>query len=165
MSLKKKLIIFFVFFLTISTTTKVFAAELNLPNTLINPDKYLFFGVKRLVEKVMIFTKLSKDSKTEYYKDLTLKRMAELKYVVENKLLGEVEQSSQRLSYQIGILSDYLNANKTELTKRKQTISDLLFSYKSVLENLRDKYPANSSYWMLVQHSMNSIDLNLEKLK
>lgn len=164
-SIKRVLAIFFALFLIIASQTKVFAADLNLPETVINPDKYLFFSIKRLIEKGTIFTKFSKVSKAEYYRELTLRRMAELKYVVENNLVGEIQHSTERLSYQIGIISDYINTNKTELVKEKKPISDLLLSYKDLLSNLRDKYPANSSFWMLVQHSINSIDLNLEKLR
>lgn len=162
---KKALIIFFAFFLVFFSHNNVLATELNLPKTTINPDRYLLFNLKRLIEKGELFTKFSKESKTDYYKDLTLRRMAELKYVVENKLLGEVEKSTQRLSYQVGILSDYINMNRLELAQNIPTITGLLINYKNILDNLRDKYPANSSYWMLVQHSINSIDLNLEKLK
>lgn len=157
--------IFFVLFFTAVMSTEVLAAEIKLPTTSINPDKYLFFSIKRLIEKATLLTKLNKESKVTYYKGLTLTRMAELKYVVENNLLGEVERSTQRLSYQVGILSDYITVDNKELSNKKQDIKNLLIGFKKPLENLRDKYPANSSYWMLVQHSINSIDLNLEKLK
>lgn len=144
--------------------TRTFAAELNLPNTKVNPDKHLLYSVKRLMEKAVEITKLDKDSKADYYKDLTLNRLAELKYVVENKLLSEVEQSTQRISFQTGILSDYVSRDN-ELAKKREEIRNLLLSSKDLIVPLRDKYPANSSYWMLVQHNINSIDLNLEKLK
>lgn len=149
----------------ILTQNKILALELGLPNTAINPDKYLFYSVKRLIEKGIILTKFSKNSKVDYFRDLTLKRLAELKFLVEKDLKNEIERSSQRLSYQIGILSDYININEKELSEKKKVTSDLLVSFKGLLENLRDKYPANSSYWMLIQHNINSIDLNLEKLK
>lgn len=162
---KKLFTLFFVFFLVFFTQNRVLAAEFYLPDTTINPDKYLFFSIKRLIEKAVVFTKFSKNSKMDYYKDLTLRRMAELKYVVEKKLIGEVETSTQRLSYQVGVLSDYLSSNKKDLAEKRQTVRDLFLNYNRILENLRDEYPANSSYWMLVQHSINSIDINLEKLK
>lgn len=162
---KKFFVPFFVFFLLFFTQNKVLAADFYLPGTIINPDKYLFFSIKRLIEKATVFTKFSKISKANYYTDLTLKRMAELKFVVERKFIGEVETSTQRLSYQVGTLSDYLNSNRTELAEKRQSVNELLQNYKGILGSLRDKYPANSSYWMLVQHSINSIDINLEKLK
>jgi len=154
------LLVFFLFF----TQTAVLAVDINLPNVVITPDKYLFFSIKRLFEKGLTFTQLSNDSKADYFRGLTLKRASELKFVVEDKLLGEVERASQRFNYEIGTLSDYIAANK-DLAKKKAATRDLFISYKSFLESLRDKYPANSSYWMLIQHSINSIDINLEKLK
>lgn len=162
---KRLWIIFFILFLIITQAKVVAATDLKLPNTIINPDKYMFYSVKRLVEKTILFTKLTKDSKADYYRELSLKRMAELKYVVENNLLGEIERGSQRLSYQVGVFSDYINTNKDELGKEKLATVDLFLGYKSLLSELRDKYPANSSFWMLIQHSINSIDLNMEKLK
>lgn len=162
---KKLLAIFFAFFLVSLVSTKVLAAtDLNLPNTLINPDKYLFYSIKRAIEKGILFIKFSKDSKVNYYTDLMSKRLAELKYVVENELGSEVEKSTQRLSYQVGILSDYIAANKELEQKAKPTV-DLLTKYKQLLQELRDYYPANSPFRMLVQHTINSIDLNIEKLK
>lgn len=164
--MKKGVAVFFVTFLIILSMTKVSAIEdINLPNITINPNNYLFYSIKRLTEKTITFIKFSQDSKADYYRDLTLKRLAELKYVVNQNLLGEIEKSSQRLSYEVGTLSDYVIRNKEELAGKKKAISDLLTNSKSLLATLRDKYPANSSYWMLIQHSINSIDLNLEKLK
>lgn len=151
-------------FLISAIQAKVIAAELSLPSISITPDKHLYYSVKRLVEKGTLLIKFSKTSKADYYRDLTLKRLAELKYVVENKLLSEVQQSTQRFSYQTGILSDYISTNK-ELLKREQDTQDFLVRSKDLLGGLRDKYTSNSSFWMLVQHSINSIDLNLEKLK
>lgn len=145
--------------------TNVLAAELNLPNLLVTPNNYIFYSLIRLTEKGLIFTKISKESKVDYFKELTLKRLAELKYVVDNKLLGEIQQSSQRLSYQIGILSDYINTNQSQLSKQKLDTKNLLNNYQELLGNLRDQYPANSSYWMLIQHDINSLNINLEKLK
>lgn len=164
---KRKIIssIFLVLFLIILTQTMVSAAELTLPKITINPNNYLLYSMKRLFEKNIVFTKLSKDSKINYYKDLTLTRMAELKNVVDQNLLSEVEQSTQRLSYQVGTLSDFISTNKTDLSKKGQEITDLLNSLKDPLATLRDKYPSNSAYWLLIQHSINSIDINLQKLK
>lgn len=164
-SYKQVLILFFVILIAFFSPINALAAELNLPKTTINPDSYLLFNLKRLIEKGELFIKFSKESKMNFYKDLTLSRLSELKYVIENKLLGEVEKSTQRLSYQIGVLSDYTNINRTELSKAIPGTKELLTNYKIILANLRDQYPANSSYWLLVQHTINSIDLNLEKLK
>lgn len=144
--------------------TKVYATDLNLPHILIAPNNYLFYSFVRLSEKALIFTKISKGAKVDYFNELIRKRLAELQYVVDNKYLGEVQQASQRLSYQIGILSDYININQSQLFKQKLEAKDSLNSYNGFLATLRDKYPANSSYWMLIQHDINSIEINSRKL-
>lgn len=166
---QKILIIFVLFFWSILTSSNVFAHEghdhTTLPETYVNPDKYLFYSVKRLIEKGTVYTKFSKESKADYYMDLTLIRLAELKYVIGKDIVSDIEHSSERLSYQVGILSDYIVANKTDLESKKVSVIARFNRYKELLVPLRDKYPANSSYWMLVQHDINSIDINLEKLK
>lgn len=162
---RKILVIFFVFFLIFLTQTKVLAAEFTIPNTLINPNNYLIYSMKRLFEKTLLYTKLTKDSKANYYRDLAVTRIAELNAVVNQNLLSEVQQSTQRLSYEIGTLSDFVSANEKDLSKKKQGIIEFLSSLKGPLATLRDKYPANSAYWLLIQDNINSIDLNLEKLK
>ena len=164
--IKRAFVLFLVFFFIFFPDTKVLAVEVNLPNISITPNNYLLYSIKRVSEKVFLFTKISNEAKINYYKELTLKRLAELKYVVENKLIGEIQYSSQRLSYEVGTLSDFISVNKTKLTKNEaQNVKELLTSFNSLLVSLRDKYPANSSYWMLIQHDINSIDINLEKLK
>ena len=156
--------VFFVLFLMF-LQIKVFAADFSLPKVTIGPDKYLLFSVERLMENIVGFTKFTKQSKVDYYKELTLKRIAELKYVVDNKLLSEVERSSQRVSFEVGTLSDYISANKSELLKQSSEITNFLTGFQDLFANLRDKYPANSAYWLLIQHDINSININLQKLK
>lgn len=160
---KNLIAIFFVLFLLLNTT-ELYAAELDLPKNIITPDKYLLFSIKRLFEKGMIFIKFGNDSKADYYKDLTLERAGELEYVVENKFLGEIERASQRFAYQTGTLADFISQNKID-DQKNASIKDLFAKYKSFLANLRDKYPANSSYWLLIQQDIDSIDLNLAKMK
>ena len=104
-------------------------------------------------------------SLNQYYRDLILTRLTELKVVSDQKLLNDVEQSSQRVSYQVGTLSDYLLANRQDLGNEIPKIIELLTEAKILVTGMRDKFPSNTSFNMLIQHSINSIDLNLEKLK
>jgi hypothetical protein len=163
MSFKKLIvgILFVIFFLN----SEVMAANQSSGNILVTPDKKLPFSIKRLFEKGIEFTKFSKQSKYEYYKNLTNERFIELDYVIKNKLLSEIQNSSQRLSSQVGKMSDLLQTKNSELAKQKEEAGKTLLGYKQPLQTLRDYFPANSSYWMLVQHTLNTIDLNLEKLK
>jgi len=90
-------------------------------------------------------------------------RLSELDYVVNNKVLSEVQTSSERFAYQAGILTQELikQNNSDEKTKLVKEFE----KYGNFLANLRDKYPANSSFWMLVQHDINTLSILSEHLK
>lgn len=148
--------------LIIYTTLPVYAEQItNLPSVKITPDSF-YYPLKRLAEKIQVNFHLNPESKVDFYKDLVQTRLAELKYVVDKDYLDQVERSTQRVSYQVGVLTDYVAGKK--LNNKKQSLVDLYKEDKIILEKLRDKYPANSSFWMLVQHVINSIDINLQKL-
>lgn len=138
-----------------------YANQSNLPAVKITPDSF-YYPFKRFSEKIIVNFYIDADSKTEYYKDLAQKRMAELKYVVDKDYLDQVEKSTQRVTYQVGVLTDHVAGKK--LNNKKENLANLYKEDKIILEKLRDKYPANSSFWMLVQHVINSIDINLQKL-
>lgn len=129
-------------------------------NELINPGSF-YYSFKRLWEKGIEKLQFSKQSKINFHQSQLQTRLAELKYVVENRLLSEVQTSSERFAYQAGILTEELvreNKNKEKTVKEFQLI-------QKFLEKLRDKYPANTSFWMLVQHDINSLSILSERLK
>lgn len=161
---KKVLVIFFVFFLIFFPKLS-FAKEINLPQVSITPDNYLSYSFKRIFEKTILFTKFNNQAKEQYFRELSAVRLSELKNAVDKKYLSDIQQSSERFSAQIGVLTDLVVSNKGELGKDVPAIKELFTNYKIILANLRDKYPANSSFWMLIQHSINSVDLNLAKFK
>ena len=53
---------------------------------------------------------------------------------------------------------------KKKIDEKKKLIK-IFEKYSKLLANLRDKYPANSSFWMLVQHDINSLSILSERLK
>lgn len=132
-----------------------------LPNIVIQPGMFIY-PLMRLEEKFLEKFQFNSGAKEKYYQDLVQKRLAELKFVIDNNYLDEVEKSSQRVSYQVGILTDYIVREK--LDSNKSTVIDLYNKDKLILEKLRDKYHSNSSFWLLVQHIINSLDINLQKL-
>ena len=154
------LLITILIFLTHAPLTNA-QQNIDLPQITIYPGM-TYYPVKRLGEKIFEKFQFTSESKEKYYEELVKKRMAELKYVVDKDLLDQIEKSSQRLSYQIGILTDYVTSQKMDNKKGK--IIEMYNQYKILLEQLRDQYPANTSFWMLVQHVINSIDINLQKL-
>lgn len=133
---------------------------LNVKNEIINPGSF-YYSFKRLWEKGLEKLQFSEQSKINFYESQLKTRLAELNYVVDNKLLSEVQTSSERFAYQAGILTQALvkaNKNKEKALKEFE-------QYSKFLEKLRDKYPANSSFWMLVQHDINTLHILSEHLK
>lgn len=141
-----------------------YAAEfekLNLPTQPINPGDFYYSSV-RLWEKIMEKFQFNNDTKFKYSNSLIDKRMSELGYVVKNRRLDEVQRSTQRLAYQVGTLTDFLI--KQEDKQMKEQIKTKINSFFPALSELRDNFPANSSFWMLVQHDINSLKEYSEKL-
>lgn len=135
--------------------------KLSLPDPRIHPGT-IYYPVKRLFEKFVTSLKLTSQSKINYSEFLLKLRLSELEYVVDNKLLGEVETSSQRVSYQASVLSDLAKDSQEDKKKR---IKQELKTFATYLNDLRDKYPANSSFWLLIQHSINSLNSYSENLR
>lgn len=156
-----KIILFIVILVSLTNLPLVYGQqETNLPSISIQPGM-TYYPIKRLFEKLIEKLQFTNETKEKYYKDLVQKRLAELKYVVDKDYLDQVEKSTQRVSYQVGILTDYVIGKN--LNNKKQSLANLYKEDKIILEKLRDKYSANSSYWMLVQHVINSIDINQKK--
>lgn len=134
----------------------------DIKNEFINPGSF-YFSFKRLWEKGLERLQFNTQSKINFYFSQFQVRIAELNYVVENKFLSEVQQSSERLAYQAGMLTDLLiEQNNNE---EKQKYIKEFEKYKQSLEKLRDVYPANTSFWMLIQHDINTLEILSEKLK
>lgn len=160
-----KKIIFFIFVIFLSICPLVInAAEktITFKNEVINPGSF-YYSFKRLWEKGIEKLQFSRESKITFYQSQLKTKLAELNFVVENKLLSEVQQSSERFSYQAGILTNELV--KQSKAEDKEKFIREFEQYGKFLDRLRDIYPANSAYWMLIQHDINSLKILSERLK
>lgn len=157
----KKLFILILLFIIVQPTYADEFGKLNLPAQTINPGDF-YYPFVRLWEKIAERFQFSSDAKFKYSNSLIDKRMLELAYVVKNKRLGEIQHSSERLAFQVGTLTDDLikDGNKEQINQLKKKIG----SYFQALSQLRDYFPANSSYWMLVQHDINYLKIYSDKL-
>jgi len=127
----------------------------------INPGSTLY-PVKRGWEKLREMMNFSVEDKMNYQRSLLKIRLSELSYVVDKKLLNEFQTSSERFAYQAGILTNILVEQKKQ--EDKETIKKEFISYSKILDQLRDNHPANTSYWMLIQHDINTLKILSEKL-
>ena len=105
----------------------------------------------------------SKQAKINFYQSLLKTKLSELNYVVEKKFLSEVQSASERFAYQAGILTEELiRQNKSA---DKENVIKEFERFSPFLDTLRDKYEANSSYWMLIQHDINTLGILSAQLK
>jgi len=133
--------------------------KLTEQKTLPNSPSYSF---KRIKEKGLMIIKITSKSKYDYSKLLLEKRLSELVSLVDIKDPNLITGSSQRFSYQAGILAD-LNT-KLKLSQ-KESIKVTFDAYKKILSELRDNYPANSAYWLLIQQNIDTLNILFDKMK
>lgn len=126
----------------------------------INPDSF-FYQIDRGLEKIFFKFQFSNDSKINYQKALLEERFSELDYIARNKKLGQFETSSQRFAAQAGTLVEHITVNYLDKDKIRKTLN----KYKEYLPKLRDLYQANSSFWLLIQQDIDSLNLYIDKLK
>lgn len=161
-SIYKKVLVYLCLFVFVLSGSVYANEQLNLPDTKINPGSF-YYPVKRLWEKGQEKLQFGRQAKINLYGSLLKTRLAELNYVVEKKLLSQVQGSSERFAYYAGILTEEIvkqnkDADKKNLIKEFENFSPFL-------ESLRDKYEANSSFWMLVQHDINTLRILSDQLK
>jgi len=135
--------------------------QLELPKISVNPGSF-YYPFKRLAEKAGERLNFSEEQKISYYSSLLKKRLSELDFVTSNKVLSQIQGSSERFSFQAGVLTEIVEKKKID---EKKKLIKIFEKYSKLLANLRDKYPANSSFWMLVQHDINSLSILSERLK
>jgi hypothetical protein len=134
--------------------------SINIQKEKINPDS-AYYPLKRVLEKGIGAIQLTPQSKINFYDSLLKVRLSELNYVVENKILSYIQTSSERFQYQAGTLTNEINKQN----KDKQKIINEYQEMKKNLEPLRDKFPANSSYWLLIQNDINTLSILISNLK
>ncbi len=161
---RKIFIAFLLFFITFFQPLIIYAVDesSNIKSEAINPGSF-YYSFKRLWEKGREKLQFSIQSKITFHESLLKKRLSELNYVVENKFLSEVQTSSERFAFEAGTLTDEL-AIENKVNEKEALIKEFE-QYGKFLPSLRDKYPANSSFWMLVQHDINTLSILSARLK
>lgn len=157
-------VLFFSFLIFLCSTTQIFAKtpeEYNLTEqkTLPSTPSYSF---KRVKEKGLMMIKVRSKSKFEYSELLLEKRLSELVSLVDVREPSLITGSSQRFSYQAGILAEL---NSKLKSSQKDNIKVRFDDYKKILSELRDNYPANSAYWLLIQQNIDTINILFDKMK
>lgn len=157
------LLFLFTFLAALINLKPIFAAEqTNLSKPFITPGSF-YFPVKRTVERAFLYLHLDPKSKFNYSLILLQERMKELNYVAENQVLSQLETTSNRFYTQAGDTVGIISANRLKVNK--ETVSNTFKDYQRLLEKLRDKYPYNSSYWLLLQQDREYLEIYVKEIK
>lgn len=132
---------------------------LPVQNTLPGNSKYPF---KRLKERIKYLLTFSQKEKFSYRQILLEKRVSEFVSLVENKNQSDLANSSQRLTYQAGILAESVVKGSKE---DKELVLTLFAKYKPILDKMRDHFPANSSFWLYSQQDIDTLNILEAKLE
>ncbi|MCS7092234.1 MAG: DUF5667 domain-containing protein [Patescibacteria group bacterium] len=122
----------------------------------INPDSRLLYKYKRLKEKLYTayLAKFRKEKLSQNYIELINRRFRELKYVVDKDKIDLLETVTSRYNSQIGEVTN-INTNQETNINALQAILEI---QQEILPTLRDKYPANSAQWLLLQQTLDTIN-------
>ena len=121
----------------------------------VNPPDGLSYLFKRIGEKISMFLAFSNKSKISSYKKLVTIRLAELKFVIENKQMGYFEKSTQRYFTTAGQLTELLTS--TNIESEFIPVKEELSSHIPVLTALRDTYDSATAEWRFVEDDINYI--------
>lgn len=117
----------------------------------------------RLWEKINLFFKFSQKDKIDYQQQLTEKRLAELKYVIDSDKGDMIEETSSRYSSYLGNLSE--SVVKDKMTNKKQELLTMLESHAKVLDSLINQMEVESGFWLLLKHDINYVKIYSDQIK
>ncbi|QQG47064.1 MAG: hypothetical protein HY044_02895 [Candidatus Woesebacteria bacterium] len=120
-------------------------------------------GFEKIGEKITLFLKFSKTSKVDFYEYLAEKRLAEISYVIEANQIDSVEPTASRYSTYIGVLTNYVEANK--VTSKKGDLVKMFERHSKILTNLQSKFKHDSGWWLAIQNDINNTKTFSEKIK
>lgn len=165
---KYRLFYFVILIITLSLLlgkiVTVNAEEMIIKYEKVNPKDGFSYAVKRLQEKFFLqLYFLFPERKLDYYFELTERRLAELKFTIENKDMANFENTTTRYSSGIGEYVGFiLNTGKTDENKKK--VEKLLLLHIPVLEKLRDVYDSTTAEWRFVEDDINFVKIHINSL-
>ena len=111
----------------------------------INPNS-LAYPLKRIGEKIYT-TILSQEKEQEFFNKVYDRRFRELVYIINSEKTGFLVETTNRYNTTVGGIKAMEDASSLQNDFRTNII---------ILENLRDRYEANSTYWMLIQQAIDT---------
>jgi hypothetical protein len=113
------------------------------------------YFIKRLKEKVvLILLSYSPQKKLNYYKKLLTVRLSELKFIVDNRDISNIQVASQRYFTTAGQLTNFL-LSKNSLATNKESIKQLFSEHIKIIEILEKSYDNTTAEWRLLRDDAN----------
>lgn len=119
--------------------------------------------IDRLKEKITLFFKFNSDDKLNYQQQLVEQRLGELDYVIRDGQGDFIEEVSSRYAAYVGRLSESVLSSKNN-NKRGEVIR-MFNNHLPILAVMRDNFPANSGFWLLLQHDINTVRIYSAKIQ
>lgn len=117
---------------------------------------------EKIGEKITLLFKLGHKRKTDYYKFLVEKRLAEMTYVIENNQIDLVEPTASRYATYLGNLTNYVSSNK--ILEKNEELTVMYDEHAKIILKLQKRFEFESGWWLALQHDINSISIYEEKL-
>lgn len=117
----------------------------------------------RFGERIQGWFKFSAEDKANYQMGLIEKRLAELQYVIDDGQGDLIEEVSSRYATYVGKFADDLISKKLSAENTKYLV--MFESHLKILPELRDHFPSNSGWWLLLQHDINTVQIFSDKIK
>jgi len=159
----KKLILIFLILVFVLSFNKS-PIKISRIDNMISADPYPgspTFMVKRLKEKIITSLSVSASKKSDYLLILLDVRLVELNFTVIDKSNEQIENASSRYSYYAGLLTE---AASDLDEQQKSKIMEKFRLHSEFLPTLRDKFPSNSAYWLVIQQNIDALQILSDKL-
>lgn len=129
----------------------------------VNPKDGFKFIWKRLGEKTRLgLLAFFPEKKADYYKKVLDSRLAEMKYIVDNKDLNFIEKSSWRYSTIAGQYTEFV-LKKNLIDKKKEAV-DLLTEHLAVVETFQEAFDPTTAEWRLVKQDADYLKIYISQL-
>lgn len=138
------------------------SAQMDVPYESVNPTDGISYLLKRINEKISLFFAFSDGNKVKSYKRLTNVRLAELKFIIENKRQAYFEKSTQRYFTVAGEFVSFITSKN--LKSEFIPVREQLQSQIPILTGLRNQYSPESAEWRFVEDDINYVKGYIDKL-
>lgn len=126
----------------------------------VNPDNGMQYDFKRIKEKLFAVFAFSTAQKVNYQTEILEVRLAELKYIVDNEDIANIETGSQRYSATAGNLTKLVVDNNMP----KEQVKLVLEQHLQILQELRKSFNDTTAEWRFIENDVNYLKIYLKEL-